>query len=83
MVEKTKDWLSESTLKKVADLTIIPNKMTTGMIFNPKSIDKDPHEIMAEELNISSQEAMDIYKTKVANGTYVPPKEPSIIELRE
>ena len=75
--------LSESTLKKVADLTIIPNKMTTGMIFNPKNIDKDPHEIMAEDLNISNQEAMAIYKMKVANGTYVPIKEPNVVELRE
>ena len=43
-------------LKKVEDLTL-GNKLTSGLIFNPNEIVKDPHEVMAEQLNISSEKA--------------------------
>ena len=69
-------------MNKIADLTI-SSKITTGMIFNPTEFAKDPHEIMAEQLNISTEEALELYKTQVKDGVYVPPKDPSIFELRE
>ena len=54
-----------------------------GYGFNPTELAKDPHEIMAEKLNISHKEAFALYKKQVQEGTYVPPKEPAIFELRK
>ena len=82
MEEKTKSWLSKKTMAKIADVTI-ENKLTAGMVFNPTELAKDPHEIMAEKLNISDKEALTLYKKQVQEGTYVPVKEPAIFELRE
>ena len=53
------------------------------MVFNPTELAKDPHEIMAEKLNISDKEALTLYKKQVQEGTYVPEKEPAIFELSE
>ena len=47
------------------------------MVFNPTELAKDPHEIMAEKLNISDKEALTLYKKQVQEGTYLPSKKSS------